>query len=84
MLEGRDVIGTMTTTLLLAYSGGYLTLLMLFQIRHSSFTRIINMKIISAEIMRTLIGSIGLIIVAPITAIIAGILMGRKSVKVHM
>lgn len=75
---GRDVIGTMTTTLLLAYSGGYLTLLMLFQIRDSSFTRIVNMKIISAEIMRTLIGSIGLIIVAPITAIIAGVLMGKK------
>ncbi|GKX28234.1 membrane protein [Vallitalea longa] len=75
---GRDVIGTMTTTLLLAYSGGYLTLLMLFQIRDSSFTRIINMKIIAAEIMRTLIGSIGLIIVAPITAIIAGVLMGKK------
>jgi len=78
---GRDVIGTMTTTLLLAYSGGYLTLLMLFQIRDSSFTRIINMKIISAEIMRTLIGSIGLVIVAPITAIIAGILMGTKVIK---
>lgn len=69
---GSAVIGTMTTTLLLAYSGGYLTLLMLFMTKNSSFLRIINLKIVSAEIMRTLIGSIGLVIVAPITALIAG------------
>ena len=69
---GRDVIGTMTTTLLLAYSGGYLTLLMLFMTQNSSFIRIVNLKIVSAEIVRTLIGSLGLVIVAPITTIIAG------------
>ncbi|WP_246552294.1 YibE/F family protein [Vallitalea pronyensis] len=76
---GRDVIGTMTTTLLLAYSGGYLTLLMLFQIRESSFSRIINMKIIAAEIMRTLVGSIGLVLVAPITALVAGLIMVKDT-----
>lgn len=75
---GRDVIGTMTTTLLLAYSGGYLTLLMLFQIRETSFEHMINMKIVVAEIMRTLIGSLGLVIVAPITAIIAGVIYSRS------
>lgn len=68
---GRAVIGTMTTTLLLAYSGGYLTLLIFFYINNTSLARMLNMKIVSAEIMRTLIGSIGLVIVAPITAIIA-------------
>ncbi len=55
---GKAVIGTMTTTLLLAYSGGYLTLLMLFMTKNSSFSRIINLKIVSAEIMRTVVGSI--------------------------
>ena len=69
---GSAVIGTMTTTLLLAYSGGYLTLLMLFMTKNSSFLRIINLKVVSAEVMRTLIGSIGLVIVAPITAFISG------------
>ncbi len=76
---GRDVIGTMTTTLLLAYSGGYLSLLMLFQIRESSFSRIINMKIIAAEIMRTLVGSIGLVLVAPMTALVAGLIMVKDT-----
>lgn len=69
---GRAVIGTMTTTLLLAYSGGYLTLLMLFMTKNSSFARIVNLKIVSSEIMRTLVGSIGLVLVAPLTAIFAG------------
>lgn len=69
---GRAVIGTMSTTLLLAYSGGYLTLLMLFISQNSSFTRIINLQMVSAEIMRTIVGSIGLVLVAPITAIVSG------------
>ncbi len=69
---GRAVIGTMTTTLLLAYSGGYLTLLMLFMTKNSSFGRILNLKIVASEIMRTLVGSIGLVLVAPLTAIFAG------------
>jgi uncharacterized membrane protein len=75
---GRHVIGTMSTTLLLAYSGSYLTLLMLFQVQNSSFMRIINLKLVSAEIMRTLIGSTGLILVAPLTAITTGLILSNK------
>lgn len=72
---GRQVIGTMTTTLLLAYSGGYLTLLMIFRVKDPSFMRMINLKIVAAEIMRTLIGSLGLVMVAPITALLGGIII---------
>ena len=74
---GRQVIGTMTTTLLLAYSGGYLTLLMIFKVKDPSFMRMINLKIVAAEVMRTLIGSIGLVMVAPITALVGGIIITR-------
>jgi uncharacterized membrane protein len=73
---GRHVIGTMATTLLLAYSGGYLTLLMLFQVKEPGILRMLNLKIVAAEIMRTLVGSIGLVLVAPITAIVGGIIIG--------
>lgn len=69
---GREVIGTMTTTLLLAYSGGYISLLMLFMSQNTGFARIINYRMVAAEILRTVTGSIGLVLVAPITAIIAG------------
>ncbi|WP_222705767.1 YibE/F family protein [Salidesulfovibrio onnuriiensis] len=79
---GRQVIGTMATTLLLAYSGGYLTMLMVFVSQGTSASRIVNMKLVAAEIFRVLIGSIGLLMVAPATAVIAGVLLntelGRK------
>lgn len=78
---GRQVIGTMTTTLLLAYSGGYLTLLMIFKVKDPSFMRMINLKIVAAEIMRTLIGSIGLVMVAPITALVGGLILARTLKK---
>jgi len=68
---GNAVIGTMTTTLLLAYSGGFLTLLMLFISRETSLIQILNMKLVASEIARTLIGSLSLVIVAPLTAWIA-------------
>ncbi|MBN2795800.1 MAG: YibE/F family protein [Clostridia bacterium] len=75
---GRQVIGTMTTTLLLAYSGSYLTLLMLFMAKNTSTIQMLNMKIVASEIMRTLMGSIGLITVAPLTALIGGLIIVRK------
>ncbi len=68
---GRAVVGTMTTTLLLAYSGGYLTMLMLFVSKDTSLLRILNFKMVAAEIFRTLVGSVGLVAVAPLTALIA-------------
>ncbi|MFW6295139.1 MAG: YibE/F family protein [Halanaerobium sp.] len=75
---GNDVIGTMTTTLLLAYSGGYLTLLMAFTTRSASIRRVFNLRIIVSEILRTLVGSIGLVLVAPITTIFAAWLYSRE------
>ena len=74
---GRHVIGTMATTLLLAYSGGFLTLLMIFKVKEPSIMRMLNMKIVAAEIMRTLVGSMGLLMVAPITAVVGGIIIAR-------
>ncbi|WP_291259903.1 YibE/F family protein [Fusobacterium sp.] len=71
---GRSVIGTMTTTLLLAYSGGFLTLMMLFLERDMTLLQILNMKLITSEIIKIIIGSIGLVVVAPMTTYIGGII----------
>ncbi len=68
---GNVVIGTMTTTLLLAYSGGFLTLMMMFSQRQASLLQILNMKVVAAELTRILVGSCSLVIVAPLTAWIA-------------
>ncbi len=72
---GCHLIGTMATTLLLAYSGGYLTILMIFRVKESSLMRMLNWKIVAAEIMRTLIGSIRLVLVAPTTALVGGFII---------
>ncbi|MFT9494818.1 YibE/F family protein [Anaerosolibacter sp.] len=72
---GRAVIGTMTTTLLLAYSGGYIALLMIFMAQGTPVMNILNLKYVSAEILHTMVGSFGLVTVAPFTAVIAGIVL---------
>lgn len=79
---GRSIMGTMMTTLLLAYSGGYIGLLMVFMAQGTPIINILNLKYVSAEILHTLIGSFGLITVAPFTAITSGILLTGKSNEV--
>jgi len=69
---GRSVVGTMTTTLLLAYSGGYITLLMMFASQGTSPLDFLNSTLVSAEVVKTLIGSFSLVLVAPFTAFFAG------------
>ena len=75
---GRSVVGTMTTTLLLAYSGGYLTLLMMFAAQGTSFRDVMNNPLVAAETVKTLIGSFSLVLVAPLTAVASGWIFGRK------
>lgn len=74
---GRSVVGTMTTTLLLAYSGGYLTLLMVFAAQGTPPLDFINSTLVSAELVKTLVGSFGLVLVAPFTAFIGAMVFGR-------
>lgn len=69
---GRHVVGTMTTTLLLAYTGGYTALMMTFIAQGVPMANIINMVYVSAELIHTMVGSFGLILVAPITALVGG------------
>jgi len=69
---GRHVVGTMTTTLLLAYTGGYTALLMTFIAQGIPTANTINIIYVSAEICHTLVGSFGLVLVAPITALLGG------------
>ncbi len=78
MNVGRAAMGTMTTTLLLAYSGGYIALLMVFMAQGTPTEHIFNYKYVAAEIIHTVIGSFGLVSVAPFTALCAGLLLTKK------
>jgi uncharacterized membrane protein len=75
---GRAAIGTQTSTLLFAYSGGYLALLMVFMAQGTPIYNILNYKYVASEILETVIGSIGLVTVAPFTAVIGGILLTKS------
>ncbi len=78
MNVGRAAMGTMTTTLLLAYSGGYVALLMVFMAQGTPLYNILNYKYVASEIIHTVVGSFGLVTVAPLTALTSGILLTRK------
>lgn len=71
LLVGRSVLGTMTTTLMLAYSGNYLSMMIYFAGQGTPLTDIINLKYVASQLLNTLVGSFGLAAAAPLTALIA-------------
>ncbi len=77
MNVGRSAMGTMTTTLLLAYSGGYLSLLMVFMAQGTPIDNLLNYKYVASEILDSIVGSFGLVSVAPLTALCAGLLLTK-------
>lgn len=74
---GRAACGSTTTTLLLAYSGSYIALLMVFMAQGTPVEFILNYKYVAAEIVHTIVGSFGLVTVAPLTAITSGLLLTK-------
>lgn len=78
---GRAAMGTMTTTLLFAYSGGYIALLMVFMAQGTPLDNLLNYKYVAAEIIHTVIGSFGLVTVAPFTALTAGWLLAKGKAR---
>lgn len=79
---GRAACGSTTTTLLLAYSGSYIALLMVFMAQGTPVEFILNYKYVAAEIVHTVVGSFGLVTVAPLTAITSGLLLTRHAGQV--
>jgi len=71
MNVGQDHISSMVNTLILVYAGASLPLFLLFVHNPHPFFEIINYEIVAEEIVRTLIGSIGLILAVPITTYLA-------------
>jgi len=68
---GRDMMGTMSNTLILAYIGSSLSVLLLYCAYNSSFIYLINKEIIIVELLQALIGSIGILTVIPFATFIS-------------
>ncbi|MFC0057314.1 YibE/F family protein [Streptomyces actinomycinicus] len=72
---GRDHIASVVNTLVLAYAGAALPLLLLFSIAQSSVGTVANSELVAEEIVRTLVGSIGLVASVPITTALAALVV---------
>ncbi|EES92032.1 YibE/F family protein [Clostridium botulinum D str. 1873] len=68
---GKDIMGTMSNTLILAYTGGAIQLLLLLMSTQISYSQMINLDLITSEVITALSGSIGLIWSIPFTVIIS-------------
>lgn len=67
---GKDIIGTMTNTLILAFAGGSLSLLILIYSSSMPYNKLINLDVLGTEVIQGLAGSIGIVLAVPITALI--------------
>ncbi len=85
MRVGREHVGALVNTLVLAYTGTALPLLLLISNRNLSFNMIINMEVFATEIVRTIVGSIGLVLTVPIVTFLASVyLKDYKNRKHHL
>ena len=76
---GREHIGALVNTLAIAYVGAALPLMLLFyQTASASIGQIINTEIFATEIVRIMIGSIGLVLAVPITTLVSVFLLVKK------
>jgi uncharacterized membrane protein len=83
---GRDHIAATVNTLVLAYAGASLPILLIFNVSGTSFSDAVNGEAVAEEIVATLVGSIGLIAAVPITTALAAVLalgLGRRRLEVE-
>lgn len=81
MNVGRDIMGTMVNTLILAYAGTSIPMLLLFMAYETDLKTVFNMDVVATEVVRSLSGSIGLILTIPITAMIASYYSKKRKGK---
>lgn len=81
MKVGKDHMGAVINTLILAYTGASLPLVLLLYVSDAPTIQLINSEVITTEIVRTIVGSLGLLSAVPLTTLIAVFLMkeGSKS-----
>jgi uncharacterized membrane protein len=82
MSVGRDIMGTMANTLILAYTGGTIMQMVVWKIYGISFIDMLNREYIAAEVVKALCGSFGMVLTIPITCVVASRLIGKKTAMI--
>lgn len=78
MAIGRDIMGTMANTLILAYIGSSLSVVLLLVSYNSSILELMNKEMIVVEILQSLVGSFGILVTIPITSLICAYLFSER------
>ena len=78
---GRSVVGSQATTLLLAYMGSFITVMMVYMAQGTPMISILNSKLMASEILQTFVGCLGLVIVSPLTAVICSYMYKNNSLR---
>ena len=78
---GRDAMGTMTNTLILAFSGASVNMLLLFQVYDYPLIQIFNTDAMAMEVIRGIAGSIGIVLTVPLVAALSAWLMKPQPAK---
>lgn len=81
---GRDIMGSMANTLILAYTGSSCELMLLFMAAGTKLTEIFNLDLVAAEVIRAACGSISLTFTIPFTVVISALIykkIGAKKLK---
>lgn len=81
MNVGRDMMGTMTNTLILAFTGGSINTLVFIYAYNYSYQQIMNMYSVGIELMQGLSASIGVILAVPFTSFVGAWLLGKRKEK---
>ncbi len=81
MRVGHDHIGSLVNTLVLAYAGASLPLLVLLSMGDFTLSRALNIELVAVEVVHTLVGSIGLILSVPITTALAAVMFSGDRLK---
>ncbi len=77
MTIGRDTIGTMANTLILAYIGSSLSIVLLLITYNPSMLDLLNREMVVIEILQAIIGSLGILLTVPLTSMASGVLFAR-------
>ena len=75
---GKDIMGTMANTLILAYIGSSLSVVLLLVSYNSSLLELLNKEMIVVEILQALVGSIGILFTMPLTSLVCGYLYSER------
>lgn len=75
---GKDIMGTMTNTLILAYIGSSLVMVVIYAASHYPLLQLLNKEEIIIEILQSLIGSLGMLLTIPFTTLVSALLLKRN------